>query len=297
MTQIRFDGRSVIVTGGGRGIGRSHALLLASRGARVVVADSGAQMNGDGASPVPADEVVKEIKAAGGEAVACYASVTEEAGAASVVQTALGAFGRLDSVINNAGISDPGLFTDVPVEQFHRMLAVHYLGTVYVLKAAWPHLRASGNGRVLNTCSEGIAGMHRMVTSYGGALGGVVGLTLCLATESKKDGILVNAIAPRAATRMADAKAMQKIYGLPEEQAAHMIAPFLPELVSPVAAFLIHQSCELNGVVLAAGGGGVQRVAIMENSGVSIPNLTLEDVAANLGKVTDMADARILQAF
>src|SRR5262249_6977619 len=160
MRELRFDGRSVIVTGAGRGVGRCHALLLASRGARVVVADLGGKLDGSGSSSEPADQVVKEIKSAGGEAVACYASVADEAGAASIVNTALEAFGCLDVVINNAGISDPGLFADLSLAHFRRMLDVHYLGTVYVLKAAWPHLRAAGNGRVVNTCSEATGGIH-----------------------------------------------------------------------------------------------------------------------------------------
>src|SRR5215475_896802 len=136
MAELRFDGRSVIVTGAGRGLGRCHALLLASRGAKVVVADFGGQLDGSGSSAEPAALVVKEIEAAGGEAVACHASVADEAGAASIVQTALDAFGRLDAVINNAGISDPTPFEDIPLEQFRQMLDVHYLGTVHVLKAA-----------------------------------------------------------------------------------------------------------------------------------------------------------------
>ncbi len=294
MRELRFDGRSVIVTGAGRGVGRSHALLLASRGAQVVVADLGGALDGSGSSPAPADQVVKEIEAAGGEAVACCASVAGETGAASIVQTALDAFGRVDVVINNAGISDPGRFENLPVAQFRRMLDVHYLGTVHVLKAAWPHLRASGNGRVVNTCSEATGGINEKVASYGGAKGGVLGLTLCLAAEYRNHGIRVNAVAPRAATRLSDPAQLAAIFEVTEEEAAAMIAPFPPELVAPVAAFLAHESCELNGVVLAAGGGQVQRMAIMENPGITVEGLSPEDVAANISAVTDMSGAQVL---
>jgi NAD(P)-dependent dehydrogenase (short-subunit alcohol dehydrogenase family) len=294
MKELRFDGRAVIVTGGGRGVGRSHALLLASRGARVVVADLGGQLDGSGSSTAPADQVVKEIVAGGGEAVACYASVADQAGAASIVQTAVDAFGRLDAVINNAGISDPGGFEDLPPVQFQRMLDVHYLGTVYVLKAAWPHLRAAGAGRVVNTCSEAAVGIHGRVTSYAGAKGGVLGLTLCLANEGAPYGILVNAVAPRAATRLSDPAVLGQVFGVSLDEAEAMIAPFDPDLVAPAAAFLAHESCLLNGTVLVAGGGQVQRLAVMENAGITADRLTPEDIAANVGAVTDMSTAQLV---
>jgi NAD(P)-dependent dehydrogenase (short-subunit alcohol dehydrogenase family) len=129
MSELRFDGRSVIVTGGGRGFGRCHALLLASRGARVVMADYGVNLDGTGSSPEPAEQVVKEVEAAGGEAVACFASVADEAGAASIVQTALDAFGRLDVVVNNAGTSDPDWFEKTDMERFRWMTDHQYFGT------------------------------------------------------------------------------------------------------------------------------------------------------------------------
>jgi NAD(P)-dependent dehydrogenase (short-subunit alcohol dehydrogenase family) len=294
MNELRFDGRSVIVTGAGRGVGRSHALLLASRGARVVVADHGGQLDGTGSSSGPADQVVKEIQASGGEAVACYASVADRAGAAAIVETALDAFGRLDAVVNNAGISDPGPFESVPVEQFQRMLEVHYLGTVFMIKAAWPHLHAGGSGRVVNTCSEALAGIHGMVTSYGPAKGAVLALTLCLAAESRNHGIHVNAITPRAATRLSAPSVLREVFSVSDEEAKAMIAPFPPELVSPAAAFLAHESCQLNGVVLVAGGGQVQRMAIMENPGITVSDLTLEDVASSVDALTDMSGAQVL---
>jgi len=294
MSELRFDGRSVVVTGAGRGVGRRYALLLASRGAQVVVADLGGELDGSGSSPSPADEVVKEIEAAGGEAVACYESVADEAGAASVVRAALDAFGRLDAVVNNAGISDPERFENLSLAQFRRMLDVHYLGTLYVLKAAWPQLRASGSGRVVNTCSEATGGIHEKVTSYGAAKGGVLGLTFSLATEGKRHGILVNGIAPRAATRLSDPSLMAEIFEVSLEDARAMIAPFAPEAVAPVGAFLAHESCGLNGMVLVAGGGQVQRLAIMESPGVTVAGLTMEDVAANIGAVTDMSHAQVL---
>jgi NAD(P)-dependent dehydrogenase (short-subunit alcohol dehydrogenase family) len=294
MSELRFDGRSVIVTGAGRGVGRSHSLLLASRGARVVVADLGGQLDGTGSSAEPAEQVVKEILAAGGEAVACHASVADEEGAASIVDTAMEAFGRLDVVINNAGISDPGPFTDLRIDQFQHMLDVHYLGTVYVLKAAWPHLKASGSGRVVNTCSEGTGGIHTNVSNYGAAKGSVLGLTLCLATESEQDGIRVNAVAPRANTRLADTSVLAEAYGITEEQAKEIMAPYTPDAVSPAAAFLAHESCQLNGVVLASGGGQVQRLALMENTGIKLDGLTVEDVALNIDTVTDLSSTQLL---
>jgi NAD(P)-dependent dehydrogenase (short-subunit alcohol dehydrogenase family) len=297
MSELRFDGRSVIVTGAGRGVGRGYALLLASRGAQVVVADFGGELDGSGSSPAPAEEVVKEIEAAGGTAVACCESVAGEAGAASIVATALDAFGRLDAVINNAGISDPERFENLSIAQFRRMLDVHYLGTLYVLKAAWPHLRASGSGRVVNTTSEAVGGIQEKLTSYGAAKGGVLGLTFSLATEHKSHGIRVNGIAPRAATRLADPALTAEALGISLEDATAIMAPFAPEAVAPVGAFLAHESCELNGVVLVTGAGQVQRMAIMESPGAHLENLTIEDVAANIAVVTDMSGAQVLTSL
>ena len=143
--ELRFDGRVVVVTGGGRGVGRAHVLLLGARGAQVVVADYGASLAGAGSSSAPADDVVQEIRAAGGEAVACFASVAEEPGAASIVDAALTNFGRIDAVINNAGISDKHPFDELTVEQYRRMMDVHMFGTLFVTRAAWPHFV---NGRL-----------------------------------------------------------------------------------------------------------------------------------------------------
>jgi hypothetical protein len=295
MKDLRYDGRSVIVTGAGRGIGRCHALLLASRGARVVVADYGGSLEGtSGSSSGPADDVVKEIRAAHGEAVACYASVADPAGAKSIIETALDSFGRLDAVINNAGISELDLFADLSLDHFRRMVDVHYLGTVYVLKAAWPYLVKAKYGRIVNTCSEGAFGIHPMVTGYAGGKGGVFGLTRVLATEGPRDGILVNAVAPRASTRLGSKESVIKVFNMPSEQVEGIMAMMRPEQVSPVAAFLAHESCELNGEVLIAGGGQVQRLILSTTQGIYETALTPELVAANLSKVLDTNDATLL---
>jgi hypothetical protein len=293
MSELRFDERVAIVTGAGRGVGRAHAILLASRGAKVVVADLGGQLDGSGSSCAPADEVVKEIEAAGGKAVACYGSVADEAGAASIVQTALDTYGRIDAVVNNAGIAEPDWFEDLSLDRFRRMIEVHYMGTVNVVFAAWPHMIAAGYGRIVNTCSEAMLGMSPKNTSYGGAKGGVFGFTRTLALDAARVGIRVNAVAPRANTRLAGPPIMSHVYDIPEEvfAAGDTMASFRPELVAPVAAFLAHESCGLNGEVFVAGAGQVMRMAVLQNDGFTKDDLTPEDVADNLGKVMDMSDA------
>jgi NAD(P)-dependent dehydrogenase (short-subunit alcohol dehydrogenase family) len=298
MAELRFDGRVAIVTGAARGIGRSYALLLAARGARVVVADHGGGPTGDGSSPDPADEVVREITEAGGNAVACCASVAEEASAARIIDTAIEAFGGLDIVVNNAGIHDPGLFSDLSMGQFHRMLEVHYLGTLHVIRSAWPHLVHAGYGRVVNTVSEAMLGGVAELTSYGAAKGAVLGLTRNLATEGQPHGIRVNAIAPRALTRLSSAHTEQMAVekSIPPEMMAKINASMNPDLVAPAAAFLAHEQCPLNGEVLQAGLGGVARIAVVCSQGISKKELTPEDIAANLDTIMNMADAEIRSA-
>jgi NAD(P)-dependent dehydrogenase (short-subunit alcohol dehydrogenase family) len=294
--QLRFDGRSVVVTGAGRGIGRSHALALAGRGARVVVADFGGNVDGQGGeSTGPADDVVAEIEAAGGEAVAAYASVADPAGAASIVETALDAFGRLDVVVNNAGISDPDRFEDLSLARFQKMVDVHYLGTVYVLKAAWPHLQAAGYGRIVNTCSEAMLGVSPKLTSYSGGKGGVFGLTRALACEGPKYGILVNGVAPRAGTRMSDAKTMSHVLDLPEDVFAGTMQAYPPAQVSPAVVYLAHEACRVNGEVFVSGGGVIQRLVFSATRGLEGDALTPEDVDRNLDELMDVGTAQVVE--
>jgi NAD(P)-dependent dehydrogenase (short-subunit alcohol dehydrogenase family) len=298
VNQLRFDDRVAVVTGAGRGIGRSHALLLASRGARVVVADVGGEVNGTGASHGPADDVVHEIRAEGGTAVASYASVADDAEATSIVQTALDTFGRIDAVVNNAGIHDPGLFETLSTDQFRRMLDVHFFGTLFVTKAAWPHLKAAGYGRVVNTASEAMLGGIPELTSYGAAKGAVFGLTRNLATEGAHHGIHVNALAPRAYTRMSasSSDALADMMAMPREVMEQVNASMPPELCAPAAALLAHESCALNGEILQVGMGGVARLAVVHTEGFSKDSLTPEDVAENLDLILDVTDARVTES-
>ena len=294
MDELRFDGRAVIVTGAGRGVGRCHALLLASRGAKVIVADLGGQLDGSGSSSDPADEVVKEIETAGGEAVACYASVAEEAGAASIVQTAIDAFGRIDAVVNNAGIADPDWFEDMTIDRFRQMIDVHYMGTVNVTMAAYPHMMQAGYGRIVNTCSEGSFGITPKATAYGGAKGAVYGFTRTLALDAARHGIHVNAVAPRAKTRLSGPEVLAKTYDVPVEvftSEGATMDHYPPELVSPAAVFLAHESCGLVGDVLVSGGGQVFRLALMANEGITKDALSPEDVAANIDTLMDTTGA------
>jgi len=298
MHELRFDERVAIVTGAGRGIGRSHALLLASRGARVVVADVGGDIGGTGSSHGPADDVVDEIRASGGEAVASYASVAESDEAASIIETALDAFGRIDVVVNNAGIHDPGLFETLSTDQFRGMLDVHFFGTLFVTKAAWPHFTAAGYGRVVNTASEAMLGGIPELTSYGAAKGAVFGLTRNLATEGARLGIRVNALAPRAYTRMSasSSDALADMMAMPREVMDQVNASMPPGLCAPAAAFLAHESCPLNGEVLQVGMGGVARLAVVHTQGISKDSLTAEDIAENLDTILDVTDARVTES-
>ncbi|KUI19572.1 hypothetical protein AU193_13115 [Mycobacterium sp. GA-1285] len=298
MSDFRFDDRVVIVTGGGRGIGRGHALLLAAKGACLVVADNGAQIDGRAGASRPADAVVGEIARTGGRAVACGASVADEAGAQSVVDTALEEFGRIDAVINNAGVHDPGLFETLSHGRVRRMLDVHFFGTLFVTRAAWPHLVEAGHGRIVNTVSEAMLGGIPELTSYGAAKGAVWGLTRNLATEGVVHGIGVNAIAPRAYTRMSVSQGRQlaELYGMSEDTMAEINASMPPELCAPAAAFLAHQSCLLNGEVLLTGMGGVSRLAVVRTQGIWRQHVTAEDIADNLDLIMNVDDAHVTEA-
>lgn len=295
MPELRFDGRVAIITGAARGIGRSYALLLASRGARVVVADCGGGPTGTGSSPEPAADVVREVTEAGGDAVACCASVADASSAALIVDAAIESFGRLDIVVNNAGIHDPGLFTDLSIDQFQRMIDVHFLGTLFVIRSAWPHFVQAGYGRVVNTVSEAMLGGVAELTSYGAAKGAVFGLTRNLATEGPAHGIRVNAIAPRAYTRLSAAHTdrLAAERSIPKEMMDRINASMTPDLVAPAAAFLAHESCPLNGEILQAGLGGVARIAVLCSEGISKPGLTPEDIADNIDTIMDMAGGQV----
>ncbi len=238
---LRFDGKVALITGAGNGLGRSHALLLASRGARVVVNDLGGSATGGGKSSAAADKVVAEIKAAGGEAVANYDSVED---GDKIVQCALDSFGRIDIVVNNAGILRDTSFHKMSAEDWDLIMRVHVQGAFKVTHAAWPRLREQGYGRVLFTSSAaGIYGNFGQA-NYSAAKLGLVGLGFTLAAEGRKYNIRVNTIAPIAGSRLTETI-------LPKD----LTDALRPEYVSPLVAWLAHEKCEETGGLFEVGGG------------------------------------------
>ncbi len=261
------------MTGAGRGIGRAYALLLAARGASVVVNDLGGAMDGSGADSGPASDVVHQIAAAGGAALADTNDISDASGADAVVATAVGAFGRLDILVNNAGIIRWAGFPEADEDNLARHLAVHTVGSFNTARAAWPHMVGQHYGRIVMTTSSGIFGLPNNL-SYATAKAGVVGLTRSLATAGSAHGILVNLIAPAAATRMAGGAGP---------------AAMTPELVAPMVAFLAHESCPVTGEMYAAGAGRFARLFIATVPGYTHegPEATIEDVAAHWEAIND----------
>jgi len=276
---IRFDNRVAIVTGAGNGLGRAHALLLASRGAKVVVNDPGGARDGRGGDHAAADKVVAEIKAAGGQAVANYDSVADKAGAKNIVQTAVDAFGTLDIVVNNAGILRDKSFPNMTMEDFDFVVQVHFLGSAYVTHAAWPILRQKAYGRVVVTSSNsGIYGNFGQA-NYAGAKLALVGFVNALRLEGQKYNIMVNALAPVAGTRMTE-----------DLMTPEVLAKMKPEFVSPMVAYLCSEQCQHTGDIWAAGAGYFSRIEYREGLGVRLgQQATVDDVAANIEKIADLS--------
>lgn len=248
---FRFDGRVAVVTGAGRGLGRSHSLLLASLGAQVVVNDLGGSKEGVGSDAGPAMEVVEEIRAAGGIAVADTHDVGTEEGCEALVQTAIDRFGRIDVVVNNAGISRFATFPEADADNLDRTLDVHVRGTWHTTRAAWPHFEAQGYGRVITTTSTGMLGLPNNL-AYATAKGALIGFTRSLAIAAAPKGILVNCIAPNAVTRPSTAGSTPNITTTTTMDEARLQA-MDTSLVSPMVAYLAHESCAVNGEILVAG--------------------------------------------
>ena len=273
MADLGFDSKVAIITGAGGGLGRSHALDLARRGALVVVNDLGGASDGTGHSTTAAQAVVDEITALGGEAIANYDSVATPEGGAGIVQTAVDTFGRIDIIINNAGILRDTSFKNMTPDQLNPVLDVHLRGAFYVTQPAWQIMRDQGYGRIINTSSgAGIFGNFGQ-TNYGAAKMGLVGFTRVLAVEGAKNNIKANAIAPVAKTRMTE-----ELLGAAADRLA-------PELVTPIVTYLAHEDCPVSGEVYSVGGGRVARVFVGVTPGHFDPDLTPEGVRDNLDKI------------
>jgi NAD(P)-dependent dehydrogenase (short-subunit alcohol dehydrogenase family) len=275
MADLGFDGKVAIITGAGGGLGRSHALVLAKRGALVVVNDLGGSVDGTGGSETAAQKVVDEIKAAGGEAVPNYDSVATPEGGANIVKTAIDAFGRVDIIINNAGILRDASFKNMTPDQLNPVLDVHLRGAFYVTRPAWSIMREQGYGRIINTSSgAGVFGNFGQA-NYGAAKMGLVGLTRVLAVEGAKNNIKANAIAPVAKTRMT------------EELLGPIADKVAPEYVTPLVTYLAHETCPVSGEVYSVGGGRVARVFIGVTPGFVDHELTPESVRDHFDEIRD----------
>jgi NAD(P)-dependent dehydrogenase (short-subunit alcohol dehydrogenase family) len=280
-----FEGKVVVITGAGGGLGRAHAIEYAKRGAKVVVNDLGGSVDGSGASDA-ADRVVAELIELGAEAVANKASVSDPEGAASIVQTAIDRFGRIDILVNNAGILRDKSFKKMTLEDWDIVLQVHLSGTAYVTHAAWPLMNAQGYGRIVLTSSgSGIYGNFGQ-TNYGAAKMGMVGMMNVLALEGAKNNVRVNTLAPAAATRMIATIPGREID--PENPPAERA----PSLVSPAVLFMTSEEAP-NGVIINAGNGKFYRAQVYVNAPVDLGvDATFESLMAESEQLLDMTGAK-----
>jgi NAD(P)-dependent dehydrogenase (short-subunit alcohol dehydrogenase family) len=293
---LRFDGQVAVITGAGGGLGKEYALLLASRGARVVVNDIGGSVTGDGSDSSAAEAVAKEIRALGGEAIADGHSVTSPQGAADIIGAAAESWGRVDIVINNAGIVRDAPFEDMTIDQFDLLLDVHLRGSFNVTKPAWTVMKRQGYGRIVNTTSAaGILGSERM-SNYGSAKTGLIGFTRVLSIEGAAHNIRVNAVAPIAYTRMLEHSIATALPpGDADSQAVldDLVSQHLkkldPALVASVACFLAHRDCPVTGEIYTVGAGQVSRFFVGRTKGFFRPELSIEDVRDHLEEIRDEA--------
>ena len=288
MPNIRLDGKVAVVTGAGGGLGRTHALLLASRGAKVVVNDLGGAVDGSGKGTSMADHVVEEIRKAGGEAVANYDNVATAEGGKGIIDTAVKTFGRIDILINNAGILRDKSFANLTEEMWDAVVAVHLKGAYNCTKPAYDLMKAQSYGRIVFTTSgTGLFGNFGQ-TNYGAAKLGLVGFANSLRQEGAKYNITCNTIAPIAITRMTE----NLMTGVPADL-------FAPELVSPLVVYLVSDACGLSGQVFVVGGGMVARAFIGETHGAYTNHKTAaptpEWVADHIDQIMDTKDYTIPQ--
>jgi 3-hydroxyacyl-CoA dehydrogenase/3a,7a,12a-trihydroxy-5b-cholest-24-enoyl-CoA hydratase len=283
MAEIRFDGKVAVVTGAGGGLGRSHALLLGSRGAKVVVNDLGGAPDGTGESKMMADKVVEEIRSAGGEAVPNYDSVATMEGGESIVKTAMDHFGRIDILINNAGILRDVSFMKMQEDSWDIIFAVHVKGSFCCTKAAWPIMREQQYGRIIMTSSAaGIYGNFGQ-SNYSAAKMALIGLGQTLALEGKKYNILSNTIAPIADSRLTATV-------LPDD----IRKKLKPEYVSPLVGYLCSEQCEETGCLFEVGAGSFFHLKWYRSQGSTLPteDVTIENIAENFSKIMDMTNAQ-----
>jgi len=273
---MRFDGRVAIVTGAGGGLGREHALALARRGAKVVVNDLGSARDGSGGSAGAADAVVAEIVAAGGEALANTASVTDIAAVQTMVEAAMAQWGRIDILVNNAGVLRDKTFAKMEIEDFRFVLDVHLMGAVHCTKAVWDIMREQNYGRiVMTTSSSGLYGNFGQ-SNYGAAKMALVGLMQTLSIEGAKNDVRINCLAPTAHTRMT------------EDLGARLPLELLgPDTVSPGLLYLVSEDAP-SRCILTAGAGGFERAYVTLTQGIRVVGDDApEQVAARFAEISD----------
>jgi len=282
MPELRFDGRVAVITGAGRGLGRAYAALLASRGAKVVVNDLGGSLRGEGVDAGPAEEVAREIRAAGGEAVANTESVATLHGGERIIEAARDHYGRIDILIHNAGNVRYASLKEIGEEDFRAVLDVHLLGAFHVVRPAFPILCKAGYGRIVLTSSIGGLYGNQRVVNYAVSKAGMIGLCNVAALEGAAEGVKCNIIVPAAVTRMAE--------GI--DTSAY--PPMSSDMVAPVVGWLAHESCSVTGEMLISIAGRVARAVIAETPGVYRRTWSIEDVASEIGAIRRTEDAFVL---
>lgn len=285
MEALKFDGRVAVITGAGRGLGREYALLLASRGAKVVVNDPGVTRHGDESEEIPAEDVVAEIKAAGGDAVESMDSVATPEGGKAIIDLAVEHFGGVDILIHNAGINRNIPVSEMSWEDFETTLSVHLHGAFHVVRPALPAMYAANYGRIVLTSS--IAGLYgdKGNSAYGVAKAGLIGFSNVLAIEGAEHGVQSNALVPAAVTRLSE--------GIDTSAFPRMT----PGQVAPGVAWLCHETCKESGQILVSLAGRLAKAYMAETSGAWQADWTMEDVAGKMEAIGDKSQQQVFDPF